>query len=327
MIQATDETSPALSAVEREAQDWLLRFAAGDATAVELEAFERWSAADAAHKDAFAEACRVWDTLAPAADVLAMRRRQPVPQAQARLGRRAFIGAGLAAAAAGVAYLGARPPLGLWPSFSEWAADYRTGAGEQRHIALDGGPSIELNTRTSVAIQSTGSKAGRIELVAGEAAIATRATMTEAIEVIAGACRIAATDAVFNVRYDAGIARATCISGSVSVRAGVDLKHLAAGEQVVHSAQGLGAVAAVDPAVVTAWQKGVLIFHATPLADAIDEVNRYRPGRIILTNATLGRRAFSARFRLENIDEVVMQIQQVFGASVTRLPGGITLLG
>ena len=63
------------------------------------------------------------------------------------------------------------------------------------------------------------------------------------------------------------------------------------------------------------------------LTEAIAEINRYRPGRIILTNAALGARIFNARFRIENIDGVVGQIQQVFGASATSLPGGIVLLG
>ena len=70
-----------------------------------------------------------------------------------------------------------------------------------------------------------------------------------------------------------------------------------------------------------------LVFRSTPLADAVAEINRYRSGRIFVTNAALGRRLFNARFPIANVDGVVAQIQQVFGASVTTLPGGIVLLG
>jgi transmembrane sensor len=83
----------------------------------------------------------------------------------------------------------------------------------------------------------------------------------------------------------------------------------------------------IDPAVVTAWKDGVLVFHETRLSEAIAEINRYRPGRIILTNAALGHRLFNARFRIKDVDGVTAQIQQVFGASATALPGGIVLLG
>ena len=69
------------------------------------------------------------------------------------------------------------------------------------------------------------------------------------------------------------------------------------------------------------------MFHGTPLSEAVEEINRYRPGRIIVTNAALGRRLFNARFLIANVDGVVGQIQQVFGATITNLPGGIVLLG
>lgn len=82
-----------------------------------------------------------------------------------------------------------------------------------------------------------------------------------------------------------------------------------------------------DPAFVTAWQGGIVIFHSTPVAEVIAEVNRYRSGKIILTNDALGRERFSARFRIENIERVIGQIEQIFGARATALPGRIVLLG
>jgi transmembrane sensor len=83
----------------------------------------------------------------------------------------------------------------------------------------------------------------------------------------------------------------------------------------------------IDPAAVTAWQHGLVIFRSAPITEVVAEINRYRPGRVILTNAELGRRELNARFRIEDIDRVVGQIEQVFGAHTTTLPGGIVLLG
>ncbi len=62
-------------------------------------------------------------------------------------------------------------------------------------------------------------------------------------------------------------------------------------------------------------------------SDVVAEVNRYRHGKVILTNAALGRERFNARFRIENIDRVVDQIAVVFGVKAKTLLGGITLLG
>lgn len=324
---SSDHPAGALTGVDREAHDWVMRFASGEARPVDLAAFKRWSAHSRAHAEAFARACRLWEALAPASDMLAGRSRARLPERKVNIGRRAFLGGALAASVAGTFYVTANPPLGLWPSLSELAADYRTAPGEQRSIALSEGPSVTLNTRTSVALKTVFDGTQQIELIGGEAAIATNPRMRQAIEVVAADGHVAATDAAFNVRYEHDIVCTTCISGELVVVHGVRSVRLRRGEQVVYSVGGLGEVATIDPALVTSWKDGMLVFQSTPLADAVSEINRYRSGRIIVTNATLGRRLFNARFRIANIDGVVTQIQQVFGASVTALPGGIILLG
>ena len=82
----------------------------------------------------------------------------------------------------------------------------------------------------------------------------------------------------------------------------------------------------IDPAEVAAWQDGVLIFHYAPLADVVAEVNRYRPGRVMVMNAELGRRLVNGRFRIDNVDGIMAMFQQIFGAKITHLPGGVVLL-
>jgi transmembrane sensor len=313
-----------LTRVDREAHDWVVRFAVGNASPADLDAFRAWSA-QAGYTEAFARACRLWDAVGPASRQMA---GTDAPEQKMRMGRRAFIGGALAASFAATAYVGARSPLGLWPSLSELAADYRTAPGEQRKVALAGGPSIELNTRTSIALRaSADGGVERIELFGGEAAIVARPGLHRAVEVVAGDGRVTAIDAVFNMRYERDVVCTTCAAGVLEVSIRNRSANLRPGAQVVYSTRGLGAVTMVDVGLVTAWKDGVLVFRSTPLADAVAEINRYRSGRIFVTNAALGRRLFNARFPIANVDGVVAQIQQVFGASVTTLPGGIVLLG
>lgn len=323
-MRSTDHPAPLLDAVDREAQGWVLRFAAGKANGADLEAFKRWAADDPVRTDAFDRACRLWDMVGPAAAGSVWRGQTRVAP-RPLMARRAFIGGALAASTAAAAGLAFRPPLGLWPSVSELAADYRTAVGEQRNIALPGGASIDLNTRTSIALRTAEGGTERIELLSGEAAITARDL--HRVEVFAGDTRAVAEGATFNIRLAGGTVCTTCITGEMDVASGARTVRLGAQQQVIYAAGNLGAVTAIDPALVTAWQAGVLVFHAMPLSEAVDEINRYRPGRIIVTNATLGRRLFNARFLIANVDGVVGQIQQVFGAAVTHLPGGIVLLG
>ena len=97
-------------------------------------------------------------------------RRAQAPFAPAALaaGRRRRAFASLAA----VGLL--RPPLGLWPSYAEMQADYRTATGEQRRYALDAQQlTLALNTQTSLNVATRDGRP-EIELVAGEAAIQAR---------------------------------------------------------------------------------------------------------------------------------------------------------
>ena len=62
------------------------------------------------------------------------------------------------------------------------------------------------------------------------------------------------------------------------------------------------------------------------MAKVVAEINRYRPGKIVLMDARLGERTVNARFRVQNVDEIMTLAQQVFGAKVTSLPGGLVIL-
>jgi transmembrane sensor len=98
-------------------------------------------------------------------------------------------------------------------------------------------------------------------------------------------------------------------------------------QQVSYDVRSLGPIGGVDPKVVTAWRQGLLIFRDVPLAHVIAEVNRYRPGRIILLDSQIGRRNVVADFRLDRLDAVVEFVARVMNAPVRLLPGGIVLLG
>lgn len=329
-----DESPLDPTPLEHEAYGWVVRFISGEAGRDDIEALKRWSERSPAHLAAFDQASKIWKGIDS-------RLSQPVTQASmvrldgantvatsahSRVGRRAFLGGALAASAAGAAFLVVRPPLGLWPSWAELAADYRTDAGEQRQIVLADSVSIDMNTRTSIALLSSKETADRIELIRGEAMLAAPKT-SRPVTVIAADGRAIATDARLNVRYDDRNVCVTCLQGLVRVEQQGAVLPLPAGQQVVYSERSVSAPVAIDSATVTAWKDGIIIFDATPIADVVAEVNRYRRGRIILTNAALGRERLNARFRIENIDRVVGQIEQVFGARATILPGGITLLG
>jgi transmembrane sensor len=318
-------------AVKREAHDWVMRLTSGEATAADAEALHRWRQTSRAHRQAFAEANLLWDKLQPAAaqskqaEMAARSRRD----ARVTLGRRAFLGGALTAAAASIGYGIVRPPLDLWPSFSEMTADYRTGIGQQEQVAFDDRVSIKLNTRTSITVlasQAGDRQADRIELLAGEAAITQMLPGGKPFVVLAAQGRTIAETGRFNIRHDASSVCVTCLDGALRIEHLGQMVTAGSSQQIIYTPDALGAVVDIDPDAVTAWERGLLVFRNDPLSRVIEEVNRYRPGKIILTRAELGRRPVLATFRIDRIDEVVPRLQSVFGVAVRNLPGGVVLV-
>jgi transmembrane sensor len=314
---------------QREAFAWVVRLVPGNVTTADLKEFERWSGQSPDHARAFVEARDLSEAAAFAGRTVLERddaslRTRSMGGVRQRVERRVFLGGMLTAAAAAAGYVVIRPPLDLWPSLPELLeADYRTGTGEQRRLTLADNVSVEMNTQTSITMRPKKGDADRIELLSGESVIATEA---QAFEVIAGPGQTLASHAAFNVRRDGGVVRVTCLDGTVQIACGTTTASLGARQQVSYSDAGLGPVIAIDPAVVTAWQTGFMIFHDTPLSEVIVEANRYRHGRIILMNAKLGRHLVNARFRLDRIDELVTKVTNAFDATATSLPGGMVIL-
>lgn len=309
----------------REAQAWLRRLSSGAATQHDVEGFRRWRDGNPLHQPALAQARRLWQALDPAIGGMpAEVQRAPILSARPVAARRAFLGAAVGAAgAAGVAVVS--PPLGLWPSLGEWNVDYRTATGEQRAVQVAEGVDLMLNTQTSVQRRSVEGRVVGIDLIAGEAAVDLVAG-PQPFGIVAGAARSEAQAGRFEVRYLAGRGCVTCLEGRVRVTHAKGTRDLQAGEQVLYDAASLGPVAAVATREASAWRSGVLVFRQTPLAHVIEEINRYRPGRVVLLAQRLAGREVSGRFAIASLDTVLVQIQRSYDLEARALPGGVLLL-
>jgi transmembrane sensor len=325
----TESDDPRQRMLKSEALAWLTRVSLGEASRDDLAALRQWRDASPAHATALAQAGRLWRELAAPVEALARSGALSVPvrsKAVHRPSRRALLAGGFAAAAAAGGVMAVRPPLGLWPSLAELAADHRTGTGEQRHLTLAGAVSVDLNTQTSIALRTEDQGPG-IELISGETAVAVGGSATKPFVVVAAGGRMTASEASFNVRRDGPSVRLTCIDGEVAVECKGRALTLRASQQAIYDGEGLGEVVSIDPATVTAWRDGMLVFRDAPLVRVIEEVNRYRPGRIILLDSALGQRLVTARFEIGRLDTVMGQIGHVFKVPVKRLLGGLVLVG
>jgi transmembrane sensor len=334
MRLAEDSDAAQEAEVLAQAQAWLLRLRSGDMTQDEVQAFRHWSAA---HPEMAHRLRDTWSTLRTAAADIAA---EDAASGQAwtgetgrmhalgvlKPGRRAFAGFAIAA---GASWLALRPPLQLWPAVTDLAADYRTGTGEQRQVDLSGRVVIAMNTQTRMDVLSSQGAGQGINLIDGEAEIiadAPSAARAGPVLVVAARGRMQADVARFNVRRTGAQVCVTCVSGSLAFEHPQQRLTLGAAQQLIYDDRSIRQVSDIDPTVATAWRRGVLVFNRMPVAQVVDEINRYRPGKVILRNAELGRNRVQAQFPVAKLDDVIDMLGTLYGARVTRLPGGIVLL-
>lgn len=315
--------------LEAQAWNWLRLLASGDAREVDARRFRHWVESSPSHRAAYNEIKRRWDAIEPSARELLRLKPEAVSVQESlhgvRLrGRRVFLGAAVSAAAvAGIAIV--HPPLGLWPAPDEWDADDRTAPGEQRKLALSEGVDVTLNTRTSVRRQTDGGRMVGLDLIAGEAAIDLRG-VGRAFSVAAGVGRSSAQSGQFEVRYLDGKVCVTCIEGAVRLEHPLGERQLLARQQLVYSAASASGVASIDPLTASAWRQGMLVFNQTRLADALEEINRYRSGRVVLMNDAVRNKPVSGRFAIASLDLALWQLQEAFDLRARSLPAGLLVL-
>jgi transmembrane sensor len=229
--------------------------------------------------------------------------------------RRFFLG-GAASAFGVLAVAGmVRPPLGLWPSWSELGADYRTATGEQRDIQVANRVQVSLNTQTSISVQQADGMS-RIALISGEAAVSARHAPCE---VVAEDARVVMTNGALDVRrLPSGQVRVRCTDGTARLHHPSRTVELAARQQVVYDRGQLGELGAIT-ADDARWRQGVVVFDDLKLVDAIAEINRYRSGRVVLMNDALANRRFSANFKISALDDAIELLRVTHNVNVRRV--------
>jgi transmembrane sensor len=315
-------TQDAQALLRRQAQAWAVKLKTGKPTPADVAAFKRWRDESPAHGQAWSLAAHDWSAVDEGTrDFLATHPVAQPPSARARLARRAFMGSAIAGGGAlAVAGL-AHPLLGLWPSWAELGADYRTATGEQRAVQVGDAIQLALNTQTSIAVSERAGPA-HIRLIAGEAAVTARQTPCE---VEAGAGRLLMEEAEVEVRQlGADRVSVVCRQGAARLNHPARTVTVAAGQQLVYDAAQVSTPGQARVAQ-SAWRDGMVVFDNMPLAEVVAEINRYRPGRVVLMGSAAGNRRFSARFRISALDEAIALLQAAHGVQVRRM-GELVLL-
>lgn len=191
----------------------------------------------------------------------------------------------------------------LWrPGF---LADHATAVGERRSVMLADGSSVELAGASSVSVDFAAS-VRRVVLHEGEAFFKIAGDADRPFVVEADGTRIRALGTSFDVKLGDGGVTIAVSEQSVEVTAEGRPPVVVGSGQLVRAGRGLpGDVREADLAMVEAWRQDRLAFHETPLGDVVADLQRYRMGRIVLTEARLGDIPVSAAFETGQADAAI----------------------
>jgi transmembrane sensor len=330
-LKPDEQTMPDEALIEKQAVAWFTRMN-GAPSASDKQDFAQWLAASSAHARSYRKLEALWSDLGPLADVLGSREAARLAgplekidelRRKRRIGK---IGAGIALSlamllAGGWIWL-EQPHL-----LQDLHADYVTARGEQRNVTLADGSTILLDADTALAVELSPARR-RVRLLRGTVFFEVRPSQAPFVveahngeaSVLGTAFEVAARrDDEVTVTLDHGSVRVGLLDRSQDVV-------LKPGESVEYGAAGLGPTQAVDLGEATAWRMGRFIFTNARLADVLQQIGRYRDGRIVLLGSGLGDRRVSGNIALRDTDAALAAVQSSVGLRITRL-GRLTMIG
>lgn len=293
-------------------------------------AFKRWLLADPAHRTAYQQAQALWQKSAAPAARLADEEHESLQRYLDAMARPPAYGrwrrtAALAMAACLVLAVGV---AGGWRPGNWWQdlrADY-SSAGQVRLVALADQSQVTLDAGSAIAVDFAHGER-RVRLLHGAAFFqVTHTGEPFLVEAAGGEVRVLGTQ--FEVRDQGEGAQVTVRNGRVAVSPaqGAVARELTANQQVAYSAGTVGDTLAVDSDNRLAWREGWLNYYQAPLAQVVEDLGRYYPGRILLLDGELGQRKVSGSFPVAEPLLALDSLGKVMGFSRQTVLGRLTLV-
>ena len=326
MIEAKNEPRQE----EREAAEWFTRMLNTPVENEALEAFEIWRrnprnlAAYNRMEDISRLALSLQDDpdLRAVAQAARQRRRPPAWYRKIFTGSRQRWAVGIA-----IGGLVAASAV-VWKMT---APTYETTIGRQIVAQLPDGTQVRLNTDTALIVRFKNG-VRRVDLARGQAFFDVAHDPSHPFIVVAGDTEVRAIGTRFDVRREDGGAKVVLAQGRVAVTERGDRPSswtLVPGQTVTTGTDGASKTPQpTDIAVATGWTQGRLSFRATPIEEAVSEVNRYSRDKIILGADVPSDKRINGDFAIGKPGEFVTAMTTLYGLkSERRLGGDIELRG
>ncbi|HEY0685586.1 MAG TPA: FecR domain-containing protein [Steroidobacter sp.] len=191
---------------------------------------------------------------------------------------------------------------------------YSTPVGGIATLPMVDGSKITLSSNSQVRIAMTPEQR-RVQLDTGEAFFEVARDRSRPFVVDAGDRRIVAVGTKFSVRKDQDDVRVIVTEGTVRIEREAT-KDILMTAGTLARARTEAIIVQQKPAPeleeALSWRFGYVVFHETPLVEAVAEFNRYNRRRIIIEDPALASIPVSGNFRATNFDAFVRLLRDGF---------------
>jgi transmembrane sensor len=307
---------PVTQDVAAQAASWYARLHADDAVPAKRMAFDRWLAADEAHRAAWEAQTHIVKTLDAGRDdteLLAMiAAARGTPSAKPKRWWP------MAAAATVLIALGGTTAMILDDRVNQLPTEiadvrYATPIGGVRAITLADGTVMTLDAASAVRVSASGAvRAVAIEY--GQAFFKVAHDPAHPFIVSAGRNSVTALGTQFAVRSGADRIVVSLIEGSVRVDTPAirRVTTLVPGNALTIDRKGLQLTAA-GADVAAGWRNGELTFDSIPLSEVVANLNRYSSQRIELADTRLAKRVFSGVLKTDQGGSALVDALSAYG--------------
>lgn len=294
LVPATDSAQVQLAAAR-----WVIARQDGESwSAQDQMELDAWLGLDVANRVSFLRAEQAWQRTSR---TVALKR--PMKETQAPPRSMHLASAKLAAAIGAVLLLGA----GGFGYFSQPTyTPYETPVGGRQILSLADGSQIELNTNSKVRIAKM-ENTRRVIVDRGDVYFDVRHDVRHPFVVTVHGRTLVDLGTKFLVRERPESLEVSLLEGKLRLDAPNGGKGratiMAPGEVAVATEQTTSVTKTAHSAFATelSWRQGVLIFHHTPLAEAVAEFNRYTTRKITIANPVVARLEINGKFRTNDI--------------------------
>ena len=215
----------------------------------------------------------------------------------------------------------------IYQQLDFYLADYRNSVGRQQQIALADGSGILLNTASAVSVDFS-EQQRTVTLHDGEAFFTVAADARRPFVVQTDAGRIQALGTPFDVKQQDDHVTVTVFEHTVKITnaTGQVMQKLAETQQLDFSRDSLATAAPVNLQRAAAWHKQRMVFQDQPLATVVAELERYRPGKIIILSDAIKNLPITGVFGIADTDIALQAIAQSLPVKVRKITESLVLL-